>query len=393
LLLASKAVEKSAAGKVRSKDYTAEGVRGLAAINVFLAHYFLCFFPRGFDSLYPGLQTSPAANSTMESVLRLPLLSILWNGNFAVCIFFALSGFVLSQPYYAGGQLEALRDRYLKRYLRLSIPIAASVLIGYVLLRYRLLQNLAAADLSHSDWLRSYWTFAPSLTGAVRDALYRVIFLGEFRYNPPLWTMKVEFIGSLITFAFYTLMPANGAWRKFLHYVIAVLSVGIFTQKDAVFYYAFLLGGIIWVLPKPGRAYKYALFAAGMLFASFQYDAAFRWMPDPLLWDQKNFYNVIGAFLMLWSLRSGMFDGFLASPPMRVLGRMSFSVYLTHFFVLSTFSCWFYVLAQSRFPRAVWASADLLLSAALLFAVAYAFERFVDRTGIQFSKRFVAGGA
>jgi hypothetical protein len=70
-----------------AKDYSAEGLRGLAAVTVFLAHFWLSFFPRGFDRLYPGLQSSPAADATMERILRWPFVSILWNGNFAVCIF------------------------------------------------------------------------------------------------------------------------------------------------------------------------------------------------------------------------------------------------------------------------------------------------------------------
>jgi len=387
---ATKTVEAISSGaKVSEKDYTAEGLRGLAAVTVFLAHFGLSFFPGGFNTLYPGLQSSPAADGRIEAVLRLPLVSILWNGNFAVCIFFVLSGFVLSKPYYSGNQLETLRERYLKRYLRLSIPIAASVLIGYLLMKSGLLASAAAAETSHSDWLKSYWDFAPSLPDALRDAAYRVIFLGEYRYNPPLWTMKVEFIGSLITFAFYALMPGKGAWRKFLHYAIVVVSVGIFTQRDAIFYYAFLLGGLLWALPRPEGIYRYVTLGAGLLLASFQYRAGFRWMPDPILWDQKYFYSVIGAFFVMWSLRSGIVDRFLAARPMRILGRMSFSLYLTHFFVLSTFSCWFYARFQAQLPRAAWASADLLLSTAVLFPAAYAFERVVDRSGIRFSKWFV----
>jgi peptidoglycan/LPS O-acetylase OafA/YrhL len=381
------------AARVVQKDYTAEGLRGLAAVTVFFAHFALAFFPRGFSILFPGLQTSPAPDGAIESFLRLPLLSVLWNGNFAVCVFFVLSGFVLSQPYYLGNRIEALRDRYLRRYLRLSIPIAASVLIGYVLMKSGMLLTLAAAGASHSDWLKGYWTFTPSLTGAAQDALYRVIFLGEFRYNPPLWTMKLEFVGSLITFAFYALMPATGVWRKSLHYLTAVAAIGIFTGKDAIFYYAFLLGGLIWALPRPRGISSWALFAAGIGLGSFQYERPFIWMPDPVVWDEKFFYNVLGAFFLLWSLRSGKLDSLLAARPMRVLGRLSFSLYLTHFFVLSTFSCWLYLQLQTRVPRAVWAPADLLASFLVLLAVAYVFERLVDRNGIQFSRRFAAGPA
>ena len=357
----------------------------MAALTVFLAHFCLSFFPRGFDRLYPGLQTSPATDATIEKILRLPFLSILWNGNFAVCIFFVLSGYVLSRPYYFGNRLEVLRDRYLKRYLRLSAPIAASVFVGYILTKYGLLLNHAAAAVSHSDWLNSYFAFIPAFPDAVRDAVYRVILLGEDRYNPPLWTMKVEFIGSLITFAFYTLMPAPGVWRKLLHYAITVLTIGVLAGKDGVFYYAFLLGGLIWVLPKPRGAYKWLLLGTGWFLASFQYDALFNWMPDPLVWDQKFSYSVAGAFLVLWSLRSGMCDRFLASSPMLRLGRLSFSLYLVHFFVIGTFSCWFMLRTQGRLPRPLWASADLLLSALLIFVVAYVFERLVDRPGTRFA--------
>jgi peptidoglycan/LPS O-acetylase OafA/YrhL len=376
--------------KQLGKDYAAEGLRGLAALNVFLAHFFLCFFPRGFDALFPGLQTSPAADGRVESVLRWPLASVLWNGNFAVAIFFVLSGFVLSRPYYTGNQLETLRDRYLKRYLRLGIPSAASVLIGYALMRGHLLTNLTAAGLSHSDWLKSYFAFPASLPGAIQDATYRVIFLGESRFNPPLWTMKIEFIGSLITFGFYTLMPAS-AWRKALHYAIAVVSIGIFTQRDAIYYYAFLLGGLLWVLPKPGVAVRYIFLAIGLWLASYQYDATFRWLPQPSWYEAKWFYNVIGAFLIMWAMRSGIFGAFLASPPLRLLGRMSFSVYLTHFFVLSTFTCWFYIRFSPHYSNIEWIFADLALSSVLLFLVAYAFERVVDRSGIRFAQWFVHG--
>ena len=108
------------ASEATGKDYTAEGLRGLAAVNVFFAHFFLAFFPLGFDKLYPGLQRSPAIDGAMEHFLRLPVASVLWNGNFPVCVFFVLSGFVLSKPFYSShrnedSKLDALRDRYRSR--------------------------------------------------------------------------------------------------------------------------------------------------------------------------------------------------------------------------------------------------------------------------------------
>lgn len=381
----------AAPAKSTTRDYTADGLRGLTALTVFFAHFFVAFFPRGFDHLYPGLQTSPATDGAIEHVLRMPFISVLWNGNF-VCIFFVLSGYVLSQPYYFGNRLDALRERHLKRYLRLGIPLALSVLIGYVLMRLGWFWNHAAAStVSHSDWLNSYFAFKPGFFDALRDASYRAILLGFDRYNPPLWTMKIEFIGSLIILSFYTLMPSRGTWRKVIHYAIAVLSIGLLAQKDGIFYYAFLLGGLIWILPKPSGALKWLLLGGAWLLESFQYDGLFRWMPDPVAWDQKFFYGVLGAFLILWFLRSGAWDGFLASIPMRALGRVAYSMYVTHFFVLCTFSCWLCLMLQGRVPRLVWASADLVLSALLIFGVGWIYERVVDRSGIRFSQWFVGG--
>ena len=50
---------------VTARDNTAEGLRGLAAVTVFLAHFSLSFFPRGFDRLYPGLSAMKKSRSRM----------------------------------------------------------------------------------------------------------------------------------------------------------------------------------------------------------------------------------------------------------------------------------------------------------------------------------------
>jgi peptidoglycan/LPS O-acetylase OafA/YrhL len=393
-----KGAEKAArpASEVEGKNFAAEGLRGLAALNVYFSHFFLAFFPLGFTNLLPGLQTSPAVDSTMERLLRLPFASLLWNGNFAVCVFFVLSGFVLSKPYYAGKRLEALRDRYLKRYLRLSIPIAASVLIGFAVMKLHLLHNLPASTISHSDWLKQQFAFAPSFSWAVRELVYRSIFLGEFDYNSPLWTMHVEFIGSLITFAFYTLMPV-GVWRQALHYIIAIACICLFLPHDAVYYLAFLLGGLVWAIPKPRAAIAWTLLAVGLYFGAFQLGRPFTlWinaLPNLEFYSSKNFYNVLGAFFLLWSMRGGLLDRFLACAPLRHLGRISFSLYLTHFFVLTTFSCWFFFAYSAHWTRGTVVAVDWLLSSILVLITAFVFERLVDRQGIKWSKRFVAGPA
>ena len=65
-------------------------------------------------------------------------------------------------------------------------------------------------------------------------------------------------------------------------------------------------------------------------------------MPDPIAWDQKFFYGVARRIFraVVPALRSmGRFPRHRA--PMRSLGRIAYSMYVTHFFILCTFSCWF----------------------------------------------------
>jgi len=73
-----------------------DGLRGLAALNVTISHFIAAFFPALLNANYP--QTFPANNnpSILFKIVSFPAISVLYNGNFAVLIFFAISGYVLT---------------------------------------------------------------------------------------------------------------------------------------------------------------------------------------------------------------------------------------------------------------------------------------------------------
>ncbi len=61
------------------------------------------------------------------------MVSIFYNGHFAVLIFFVLSGYVLTMPYYNQDESSGvLSKRLWGRYLRLNIPIFFAISISYV---------------------------------------------------------------------------------------------------------------------------------------------------------------------------------------------------------------------------------------------------------------------
>ena len=80
-----------------------DGLRGAAAFSVFVCHFVQTFLPHIYyldRSESHGLWEDEFATSPFNIVV---------NGNFAVCLFFVLSGYVLSCRYLAGGDLESLR--------------------------------------------------------------------------------------------------------------------------------------------------------------------------------------------------------------------------------------------------------------------------------------------
>ena len=103
--------------KVKRVTYL-DGLRGLACLVVVLDHYLYCYYP----STITGDPT--IIHNHFELTLARTPLNVIYNGDLAVCVFFVLSGYVLSRPYFsAPDKLGFLSISALKRYPRLVIPM------------------------------------------------------------------------------------------------------------------------------------------------------------------------------------------------------------------------------------------------------------------------------
>ena len=78
------------------RNNSIDGLRGQASLIVMITHFTMAFTPGILDMNYPMLFKRVAHPSFLQEVARFPLVSIFYNGNFAVLIFFVISGFVLS---------------------------------------------------------------------------------------------------------------------------------------------------------------------------------------------------------------------------------------------------------------------------------------------------------
>ena len=175
------------AGKSESRRlHHFDGVRGWAALAVVVFH--------STTELFGGV---------------IPFLATGWLGLFndgllAVYIFFVLSGFVLSNQFFAAGNLARIRITALGRYVRLTIPIAAASFLTFILMKSGFLFNHDAAVILHrEDWLGWFYQFPASLASYLRFAFYAIYFDFDSHtaYDVVLWTMPYELIGSFLVFA------------------------------------------------------------------------------------------------------------------------------------------------------------------------------------------------
>src|SRR5579871_636494 len=135
-----------------------EGLRGIAALIVVIHHLRLTFYATSYSDMRAHLAFLPYA------VAR-PLVAAaegLYNGTFAVWLFWIMSAFVLSLQFFLRAHETPptrahnyLEDAFLRRYPRLLLPVLASVCLAYTVQSLGLMHNLALAHAlgeSYEGW-------------------------------------------------------------------------------------------------------------------------------------------------------------------------------------------------------------------------------------------------
>lgn len=318
-----------------------DGMRGVAAFTVLIYHYFALAHPEWT----PNMAADPRA------LVDTPVY-LLWNGAFAVALFFVLSGYVIAAA--ADRRSTGLVAATGARYLRLAVPAAASCILAWIWLALLPEQadTMAATLDDPSRWLA--FTYQDDIKGpvlAVADGLAGVFVRGYSRFNNVLWTLKIELFGSLAVFVLYHL--TRGRVRLVL-LALATVAVPPLTEPS---YLAFGLGAMLYEAQRAGILARVrhipgliaVILIAGLLFAfpgdGFHLRMGLPTVPDD--WQMgahRGYVHVIGAALLILAvLRIGWLSALFSGALPLWLGRMSFSLYLVHVPLLYTFVAWFFV--------------------------------------------------
>ncbi|MES9699096.1 MULTISPECIES: acyltransferase family protein [Bacillus] len=320
-----------------------DSLRGIAAIIVLLGHFLALFPILGKKVMY----------STFGAYF-----SILWQGHSAVIIFFVLSGFVLSLPFYKGTKFNYLKY-LIKRVCRIYIPY---IVILFIAIGIKLgIHSKIGTIPGLVQW--GSWNIEVSFD-RVMD---HILFLREFNSDAfimVIWSlvheMRISIVFPLIIFL---LLRVN--WKVSIGIAMFLSVIGYLLMKNIpsefnipvstnyfiTLHYSSMF--IIGALLAKNREYlvskiinlkvKYLLLPLGLLF--FSYPRIPFMLLSKLIGEIDyelyliiiDWYICFGAVLIILSaLSSKLFSKLLLIKPVQFIGEISYSLYLVHPIVLLT---------------------------------------------------------
>jgi peptidoglycan/LPS O-acetylase OafA/YrhL len=329
-----------------------DALRGLAALSVVLNH---C--AATVPALLAGIGRAAPADLTLAGIVTHSPIRIVFAGNEAVLLFFILSGLVLARPY-AAGRAAAYGVFLWRRLTRIYLPYVAAVGISLGLL---VLGAGAAATHGTSRWLDAMWSRSPTPDGLLDVVLlldrHRAVRESDiFNVLSPAWSLvhelRLAFVFPLIAWVALRLdwratLSVALAWSGCLDRLLSQAAEAgddiSYTWLYSAYVASFVLIGALlarhWshVVARARALPRWAVAALALLaWALYGWRWLTGWWTPSLGGDLISDWATAGGVVLLLVLAGGgrLLPGALAQPVLVWLGRVSYSLYLTHVLVL-----------------------------------------------------------
>lgn len=341
-----------------------EGIRGIAALIVVIWHYVLYFYPPLANTGDMSFKEFFYYN-THEQILMLAAetpLCLFFHGQASVRLFFVLSAFVLTYKFFRTKNYEYLSAGAIKRYFRLLGPVVFSLFITYILVNLSLVSNVfIATEFSIKEFFK--------------EAFFGVFVNGSSPQNPPLWTMSYEFFGSMLVFSVAALFAKYK--RRWIIYLILVL---LFHKTH---YLAFVFGMML------------SDYFTSELYSEYHDKISHPKIIVFLITVSLFLYTISGVRQQIWGsaififcvLHSESLKKFFSHTVFLFLGRISFSMYVMHAVILSSFSYYLNKILIGYINNFLSMIVTLLVSLIIIIPVACFVEKYIDRNSIKLSKK------
>ncbi len=367
-----------------------DGLKVLSCMMIFNFHFINAFYC-GFYSL----QDSDYHMAPIEYIVGSTPLNLIMGGKFGVRMFMTISGFFVGYRFFVTGDKKSLTGGVIKKYFRLIFPIITANIAIYVLMRLHLFANAeASAKAGTALFFGNYNQFEPHLSEALWEAVWGCFVTGANRYNGPLWFIYYEFFGTLLVAAILSLLGNSKA--RYIAYVIA----GVLCIRND--FLPFLLGCVVCDLAcrppvwldrlKKSRVFQplmWLLFFFGMFLGSYPpmgerlEGTIYAHIPPKVI-----VFYILGSACVLYATTQ-------LEPLQKILGQKwlvwlntySYGFYLTHFFILCTFACGFYLALEPYVNYHVIAILNYLLSFGLTVFVSFLIHQYVELPGMRLANR------
>jgi peptidoglycan/LPS O-acetylase OafA/YrhL len=327
-----------------------ETLRGLAALAVVFSHIFATANLHGWAA---GLALA-AINSP---------LSVLINGRGAVIFFFTLSGYVLTLRALETNDTRMIFRGAVKRWPRLAGPVLASTPMSWALWHFGLYFHVEASKFAANDWLVHFAYGTPDLQNlpdmrliaAVQQGVWSTFVHGDDSFNSNLWTMSYEFAGS---FAIFIAAALISLFRSRIIPRVGIILFAIFGAMSYgdLLYVPFGIGLGLASLHAAGRASASPTMAIALVVGA-TYTFGYRGGTTMYTW-LPSFNPETGTMTVAFAVASGaLISGITRWPRARagltgrfgrLLGSLSFPIYLVHLPVILSAGCATMVALQPR---------------------------------------------
>lgn len=383
------------------RDNSLEGLRGLAAMTVVLAHAFYAYFPYMTTRRLPNEAVEP--KTILDTILHMMPFNVLFIADAAVVLFFVLSGYVLTIKFFAHRDVKEIQSAAVRRYIRLMFPAAISVFFAWSILSAGLMSNHLVGVLDVSGWPIEYYQESRSFWSALMSAVIYVPFLGDSYFNGPLWSIQVEFLGSMLLFASFALFGRSSLVLTCLFYMyVAKMFTGL--SPSVLYYVAILAGAMLHPVTAFLRKTQWlsiAFFLAGIVLLAVDKSPQYAWLialPVPNLepvlanfaGNKVLFWQTVGAvFVVAGTIGSRHVAAIVGSNVPAYLGRISYATYLLHMPLIMSLmfgSMYGLKLLGAKYLVQIVGSFTIFMIALLVLSAL--FTRYVDKRAIKLAWQF-----
>lgn len=353
-----------------------DSLRGIAALAVFLGHYFYCM---GWSAFFP-----PALE-------RFPF-SLMLDGQAAVSLFFVLSGLVLVLPYTRMDPKQFSLVSELKhfiptRLIRICLPFFVALFLSYLAARYL---RMDPASYARPEMMRieEFWANDSSFRNFLRQLVLIPPAKGQ-HFIPQDWSLTAELKASLLILFFFSLTI-----RSHLAYVAVLLlfvifrrdwflvhfSLGIYTARHFLLVRNFFSERALAlrIVFAAVFVFLYAVKSSPLPLASF-YPTSWR---EDFIWMLSG----VGAWgLIVVAIGSPWVQRWLLWKPFLALGRISYSFYLLQMIVIQAVSPRVYGWVMGPLGDEFAHLAAFLLSLAMVILLSAMSFRWVERPSLRLS--------